>query len=85
MGFLREVYFPERFWNSKEMVDLRTKKRKEGKQTYQAGSHDLLLVWTALVSPWMCDQQTCSGNVRRKRMRSDSLVSNSQVRRKVSL
>lgn len=66
------------------MVDLRTKKCKRGEaDTYQAGSHDLLLVWTALVSPWMCDQQTCSGNVRRNRMRSDSLVSNSQVRRNV--
>jgi len=24
------VHFPERFWNSKEMVDLRTKKHKGG-------------------------------------------------------
>ena len=67
------------------MADLRIKKCKRGEETYQAGSHDLLLVWTALVSPWMCDQQTCSGNVRRNRMRSDLLVSNSQVRGNVGL
>lgn len=48
---------------------------KVGKWTYQAGPQDSLLVWTALVSPWMCAQQTLSGNFRRNRIRSDSLVS----------
>ena len=49
--------------------------KKWGIKTYQAGSHHLLLVWTALVSPWTNAQQSWSGNVMRNRMRSDLLVS----------
>ena len=63
------------FWGSKEMAGLMKQYVQVGKWTYQTGPQDLLLVWMALVSPWMCAQQTWSGNFRRNRIRSDSLVS----------